>query len=87
MRYDDYGWLSVAVGVAVIDALAPRGHTLSHGFARYRRQHPAVTAAVVGGLLAHLYGTLPAQVDPLHRVGALLGKSDLTTNEAVSGDH
>lgn len=76
MHYEDYAWLAVAATVAVADGLAPRNRTLSHGFAKYRRRRPVVTAAVVAGLIAHLYGKLPPQVDPLHRIALLLGKSD-----------
>jgi len=83
MKYEDYGWLAVAVGVLVIDAHAPRGRTLSHGFARYRRKRPAVVTSVVAYLLAHLYGVVPPRFDPLHRLGVTLGKSDWTTNEGV----
>lgn len=76
MQYEDYGWLAVASVVVAVDGMAPRNRTLSHGFAKYRRRRPIVTAVVAGGLIAHLYGKLPASVDPLHRVAVWLGKSD-----------
>ena len=65
------GWLALAAVIAGIDAAAVvSGHrTLSRSFHDGHATHPLLVAAGTAYLLAHLYGVLPAQLDPLSRLG------------------
>lgn len=74
MRPADRAWVALAVGVAVYEALAPRGELLSQGAARYRERRPVVTHGVIVYVAAHLAGVWPRRVDPLHRLASALGR-------------
>jgi hypothetical protein len=67
------GWLIVAAVVTAIDVHA--GLTgrpmLSTSFRDASREHPMLISGTTLYLLGHLYGAVPARVDPLTRLGTL----------------
>lgn len=67
------GWLLVFAVVSAIDIRAglTGRPTLSCTFRDTARQHPVAVTAATGYLLAHLYGVLPREADPLSRLGEL----------------
>lgn len=68
-RTGTWGWIGLTAYVALWDAYAPE--TLSSAFGRAilhpRARWPVV--ALWGVTTAHLFGALPASLDPIARVG------------------
>lgn len=65
------GWLCVAAAVTAVDVHAGlTGHpTLSATFRAAANSHPVAIGAATVYLLAHLFGVVPAEYDPLTRLG------------------
>lgn len=64
LRKGTTGWVALAAGVVAWDLTSDE--TLTHAFRR-AREHPVSFAALIAGwtiLTAHLFGVLPARVDP-----------------------
>ncbi|AQT78337.1 hypothetical protein B1R94_02435 [Mycolicibacterium litorale] len=74
LRQADYGWLTVAAVVLVVEATAEPGELLSEGVDRYLARRPWLTRTAVVLTAAHLLNLLPARVDPFYRVAVLFGR-------------
>ena len=61
------GWVAVFTVVSAIDthAILTGRPTLSSTFRAASRRHPVAVTAVTAYLVAHLYGWVPPQIDPL----------------------
>jgi hypothetical protein len=71
IRRGGLGWALVAIGILVWDLTAPDDQQLSDAWRRANRRGP-VSAVLVGAAwavtTAHLYGLIPARIDPLHMI-------------------
>jgi hypothetical protein len=73
-NHPGWGWIAVAVAVAAADTTGQR--TMSDVF-REASRHPVTGPAVVVGwgvLTAHLFGFIPAPLDPFHRLTCYRGR-------------
>lgn len=64
-----WGWAGLAAFVVIADVTGER--TMSEAF-QVTSRHPVAGPAVLlgwGVLTAHLFGVIPPQLDPLHRLG------------------
>jgi hypothetical protein len=69
MRAADWGWISLAAGVAAYEiAASTRRHDwelLSEAVDRYRIRYPVTTTLLIAYLAAHLARVIPRRLDPL----------------------
>ena len=72
-RGGDFGWIALGAGAAAFNIVqaGQQKEMLCGAFRRHAREHPALTAAVTFGLVAHFYGRLPHRVDPLYHGGVV----------------
>lgn len=70
MRYGKKAWIGLAVYLAIVEAFAPAGETLSETVDDWIEQHPgkAVWHLLVGLVGAHLLNLIPEKYDPIHIV-------------------
>ena len=74
--HPEYGWVALGVLVVVADLTGER--TMSDTF-RMAARHRVAGPAIIGGwalLTAHLFGLIPPEYDPIHRVFAFAVKRD-----------
>lgn len=70
MRYATKAWIGLAAYLAVVEAIAPKGETLSEAVDDWIESHPgkAIWYTLVGMFAGHLLNLIPQQYDPLHRL-------------------
>jgi hypothetical protein len=63
-------WLALAATIVAIDvhACVTNRSTLSGAFRCGPRTHPVAVTVATAYMLAHLYGAIPADLDPLRRL-------------------
>lgn len=78
IRPSTYSWFAIAAGVAVYDALCPKGEQLSERFDEWLEK-PSTRVIAMGttALTAlHLTNMLPERLDPIHHLAKLGRKVD-----------
>ena len=72
MRYGTKAWIGLAIYLAIVEAIAPEGETLSETVDDWIERHPgkALWHILVGIVGAHLLNFIPERYDPLHRLFA-----------------
>lgn len=85
MRYGTKAWIGLAAYLAVVEALAPRGETLSERVDDWLIKHPGrgMVFFLVGATALHLINALHPRVDPIHIVFASV-KAATTERDTVN---
>lgn len=68
MRYGNRGWIGLAIYLAIVEAAAPPGETLSEAMDKWLERHPgkALSHIAVAVTAAHLLNLIPPRLDPIH---------------------
>ena len=69
MRYGTKAWIGLAAYLAVVEALAPKGETLSERVDLWIEKHPGKALWHAGVFIvgAHLLNLIPPKYDPIHQ--------------------
>jgi hypothetical protein len=83
LRYGTKAWLGLAAYLAVVEALAPQGETLSERVDDWLVRHPgkALVHLLVGATALHLINALSPKIDPIHILFTVVKPSNVTTTE------
>lgn len=85
MRYGTKAWIGLGIYLATVEALAPRGETLSERVDDWLLKHPGkgLTYLLVGVTAAHLLNMLHPRIDPIHILFASM-KDTMTERDTLS---
>ncbi|WHU45094.1 hypothetical protein QNM97_13645 [Gordonia sp. L191] len=78
MKYlpPERAWALIAAFVVAYDLACHRGQTLSEEADRWTRAHPVLARAGILAVALHVANVVPDRLDPLHRIAAMLPKTD-----------
>jgi hypothetical protein len=74
MEHGDWAWCIIAAGITAYELKAPSGQLLSQAVSKYRQHHPIITDVAIIYIAAHLLRRWPPRIDPLHLLGARMGR-------------
>jgi hypothetical protein len=69
LRRGSTGWLCVAIGTILWDALAEEDEQLTYAFRRGFKTRKILVSAAWGYLTCHLFGAIPDRYDIIHYIG------------------